>query len=257
MIYRLDPRSPLIWRGPTSIQIGLNRHPLVLDHTTPTTERLIGALVAGASAAALQSIAARTGQANETVTELLERVRPHLSEPGTAPAHRADYLDGTTEDVRDLTGSLRGRRLSAVLAGSSPDGAGVLCADYVLPPERISAWMSAGVPHCTIEFDDNGARISSAIVPGHTACARCRQLWLSDADEHWPALASQLSGRRVESVTTPHRVAALILALTRVEVALRSPHPTGTGDVRITRDGETRESGPVRVHPRCGCQTLQ
>lgn len=245
MIHRLDPHIPVIWRGPTSLQIGLNRDPLVLDETTPTLERLIGALTAGASTKALQSIAARSGSAPVEIGELLERLRPHLA----AEEHDEPGVPLAVEGAPALLETLRA---IGAEAGPVPQGgpamAGVLTADYVLRPDRISAWMSAGFPHVTVEFDDDGIRLSGPILPGVTACARCRQLHRSDDDPGFPAMASQLSGAVAGAVPVSERAAAVVLALRR----LRSL--TDTPDVRLTRDGEIRELAPAKSHPRCGCR---
>lgn len=275
MIHRLDPDVPVIWRGPTKLQIGLNRAPLVLECTTPTLERLIGALSAGASSGALRAIAARSGQPASTIDELLELVAPHLLQRPTVSEGQPLSIEAAAESIAPLAAITDREVLSCGTAG--PQGPGVLSADYVIRPDRASAWMSAGQLHVAVEFDDDGARVTAPIVPGLTACVRCRLLSRCDHDADFPALASQLSGATASAAGLGFRVAVLALAVARITAVVEygSGLPAaaaddrsgadvpGTGwtpelgDTRITLGGATRELAPAAVHPQCGCRTPQ
>ncbi len=47
MVLKLDPRFPLVWRTPSSLQLGVDPAVVTLHDVSETTERLLAALVAG------------------------------------------------------------------------------------------------------------------------------------------------------------------------------------------------------------------
>ncbi|WP_317232827.1 hypothetical protein [Clavibacter capsici] len=81
MAIRLDPRLPLVWRTPDSLQLGVDRPPVVLTAVSRLDERLLAALVQGVSRGGLDMIAATEGATPAQVTQLLDLVRPALLPP--------------------------------------------------------------------------------------------------------------------------------------------------------------------------------
>ncbi|RIJ46534.1 hypothetical protein DZF99_17165, partial [Clavibacter phaseoli] len=84
MAIRLDPRLPLVWRTPDSLQLGVDRPPVVLASVSRLDERLLDALVHGISRGGLDMIAATEGAGPAHVTQLLDLVRPALLPPRDA-----------------------------------------------------------------------------------------------------------------------------------------------------------------------------
>lgn len=91
MAIRLDPRLPLVWRTPDSLQLGVDRPPVVLSAVSRLDERLLDALGRGISRGGLDMIAATEGATPAHVTQLLDLVRPALLPPRDEdlPAARA------------------------------------------------------------------------------------------------------------------------------------------------------------------------
>src|SRR5690606_10559654 len=75
---RLDPRLPLVWRSPDSLQIGVDRAIVVLESVTNAEERMLAALVGGTTDAALALLAETAGATPDETAALLRRVAPAL-----------------------------------------------------------------------------------------------------------------------------------------------------------------------------------
>ena len=50
MILKLDPRYPVVWRSPSSVQVGIDPPIVVVEDLTSGQERLLAALGPGVSA---------------------------------------------------------------------------------------------------------------------------------------------------------------------------------------------------------------
>lgn len=57
MILRLDPRWPLVWRTPTSVQVGIDPPLVILDPISELEERLLAAIAVGVSESGLAMLA--------------------------------------------------------------------------------------------------------------------------------------------------------------------------------------------------------
>src|SRR4051794_1844403 len=71
MILRLDPRHPVVWRTPTSLQVGIDPPLVTLKDVTELQERLIAALVVGVSEPGLTMIARGDGAVRDAVVAAL------------------------------------------------------------------------------------------------------------------------------------------------------------------------------------------
>ncbi|WP_296630761.1 hypothetical protein [Rhodoluna sp.] len=96
----------------------------------------------------------------------------------------------------------------------------VLIANQALPTKRYEQLMKHSVPHLAITFDSQGAWVSPTIVPGKTACLKCLDLSKTEADEKWPALASQLatSTKRFDDTASQLFAAGLALQKTLTQL---------------------------------------
>jgi bacteriocin biosynthesis cyclodehydratase domain-containing protein len=127
-------------------------------------------------------------------------------------------------------------------------------AHYVLDPEVHGQWLRRDIPHLPVVYADTRVAIGPVVEPGVGPCLYCLQRYRTDADAAWPAIASQLWGRRslLESPLVVLEAAALVtrLALERV----RSGEPAAEHRT-LHLSGETgRVEGEVVLpHPECGC----
>ncbi|OUE20080.1 hypothetical protein BFL36_11900 [Clavibacter michiganensis] len=266
MAIRLDPRLPLVWRTPDSLQLGVDRPPVVLSAASRLDERLLHALRTGVSRGGLDMIAATEGAGPAQVTQLLDLVRPALLPPGddgrpTTPTGRvavvgagptadriADALTRAGHDVRAAAG--------AAPVADPPDLA-VIVAHFAMAPAVYGSWARADVPHLPVVLGDRHVAVGPLVEPGRTVCCYCLDLHRRDADPAWPALATQLLGR--DSGSEEGLVAGEVAAL-----AARPAHrllATGDNTLAVHQALLDVRTGRIsrrasRPHPRCGCRAL-
>lgn len=124
----------------------------------------------------------------------------------------------------------------------------------VVDPVRLRELMREDVPHLPVVLGDVDLAVGPLVVPGNGPCTRCLDLHRTDADEAWPAVATQLRGRtspgtaataaQLGAAIAAHQVVAwldgreLVIRRSTLEVSGLSPLPA------LRR---------WDVHPECGC----
>jgi bacteriocin biosynthesis cyclodehydratase domain-containing protein len=221
---------------------------------------MLAALAVGTTRPALEVVAAHAGAGPNEVSELLAAVHLALL-PARAPRRvpHAVAVDGagpTADHVR----ALLELALTDVTIGddTSADGAdvAVIVAHYVIEPSRHALWLRRDVPHLPVVFGDRGARVGPFVEPGDGPCLHCLDLQRTDRDAAWPAMATQLLGRRAASETALTSFQAAALA-TRLAIArLDGDHAHAATSMCIdAASGELSESSHLQ-HDRCGCRSL-
>jgi hypothetical protein len=143
---------------------------------------------------------------------------------------------------------------NAVRAGRSD--LAILVGHYVLDPELYGFWLRRDVPHLPVIFADRGVTIGPIVEPGRGPCLYCLERHRSDADPAWPAIASQLWGRKAptETALVSREVTVTVVRLVlariagRVGMAAASAHLDAASGAITTR---TEQS-----HPECGCVAI-
>lgn len=269
MTTRLDPRRPILWRTPHSLQVGVDEA-VVLDSVRTDTERIVAALRAGFPT----QVGHRLPGALDIPESEFERVMATL-DPVTehgAPSQRTDpvhrvLVDGGTP-AAELLRRLLDEQTDLALVPSQPgmqDGwseadaadLAVLFADFALPPSRYTRWLRDDVPHLPVVFGDRFVRIGPLVTPGSGPCLHCVDLHRTDADPSWPAVAAQLLDQRSPLDTrllgaeVATRVARLVLR------RLHTSQPTLAG-AQLVIDAATGgvKRRVVREHSRCACRAL-
>ncbi|HEY8721459.1 ThiF family adenylyltransferase [Pengzhenrongella sp.] len=125
---------------------------------------------------------------------------------------------------------------------------------------RARVLMSAGVVHLSVVVREADVVVGPLVRPGSSACLRCLDLHRTDADERWPAIATQLAS------STPARGAGEESLLAAIAGSLAAGQVLAELDGTLPRTlGASFEVGlpdavpRVRdwpVHPRCGCTGL-
>ena len=257
MVVRLDPKLPVLWRTPTSLQVGLDPARVVMTDVSPLQERLLAAVVTGTTEGVLETLAGRTDFAREQVRRLLLALDPALERPTPAVrGHIAVCGTGVTgERIGTLLGS-EGVRVSVVqderAAAMVDVDLAVLVGYYVLAPWHLSFWLRRDVPHLPVVFSDTGVRIGPVLTPGSGPCLYCLELAHSDEDPAWPALATQLLGRRSAAETPLLSTEASVLAVRRVLSALRTDDEPDRDAVTLTVSGTSTRRALAR-HDGCLC----
>lgn len=271
MILKLDPRYPVVWRSPSSVQVGIDPPIVVVEDLTSGQERLLAALGPGVSDAGVGIV---TREAPAQARELLDALAPALlpaAESATQPLVVALSGSGPLADdlARILAGSgvhvLTSPRVEA-LVDEGADLA-VAVAHYVLAPELHSVWLRRDVPHLPIVFSDSAVRVGPIVEPGAGPCLRCLELHHRDRDIAWPAIATQLVGRRgaAESALLAGEGAAAAarlildrLSLDRLSLdRLARGSRTSSVSLRIDADTGERSYATWHQHPDCGCRGIE
>ena len=263
MVLRIDPRLPLVWRSPSSLQLGVDAPPVTLVDVSEAQERMISALVAGISRPGLVMLAAAAGAGADEADRLLQLVKPALLDSfAPAPKPRTVVIAGRGRAVERLADSLASNGVEPRLVGgdlaaaASARDVAVVVGHFVLDPAFHGLWLRRDLPHLPIVFGDTGAHVGPVVEPGHGPCLHCLERWHTDADPCWPAMASQLLGRR--SAADAGIVAGEVAAIAaRIVIARLAGGPAATA-VSVRLDAETGATAPTpwRQHPECGCAAL-
>ena len=258
MVLRLDPRLPLVWRTPTSLQLGVSRAVVVLDGVGVATERMLAALTSGVPYDGLAMIGRSAGFDQRQVDGFLERVGPALlCDP--APSPRVVVVTGVGPTAEALTRLLATRGITVRIARTvgeaqhEPCGLAVAVGQFVLDPQLHGLWLRRDVPHLSVIVDEAGATVGPLVEPGRSACLYCVQLHTTDADPAWPAMASQLWGRTAAADTALVASEAAAIATRLVLGWFGLGAAAASGQIRLdAATGETTRV-PVDPHPACGC----
>lgn len=258
MILRLDPRLPLVWRSPTSIQLGIDPPVVVLDDVTELDERMLSALAVGVSDSGLAMIA---GKRDDDREALLAALGPALSTAPAAPLAATVAVHGTESLVTAIASMLSHSGVdvvlgpdAAALAETSPDLA-IVAGTFVLPPDLHALWLRRDVPHVPVVLGDAGAVVGPVVEPGSGPCLLCLELHRRDRDTAWPAIATQLLGRRSRAessvLVAEAAAAACRLALDRIRAGAGA-----AASLRIDAATGRRETRAWERHPECGCRGI-
>jgi bacteriocin biosynthesis cyclodehydratase domain-containing protein len=259
MVLKLDPRIPVVWRDPSSLQFGISTPTAVILNVSAAEEQLISALSSGISESGLTMVGRAAGATDAQVASLLDRLSAALL-PAPATAGVPTVLivgSGPTADDLAIDLAVSGARVlvardSASAADQNCDFA-VIVAHYVVPPDLHGMWLRRDIPHLAVIISDTAVTIGPLIEPGVGPCLHCIQRYKSDADAAWPAIATQLLGRRPPSESP--LVASEAAAIASRLVSRRLESPTGGDAVSLSVDCT---SGTVTTrawtpHPECGC----
>ena len=257
MVLQLDPSIPLVWRTPTSLQLGVSTPVVVVFDVDLATERMIAALTAGVTRSGLGMIGRSAGATEERIEQLLGDLSPALLHDAAAARWRV-VIAG-----RGRTADRIGRLLSAsgfdvvvardaASAEQQPCDVAIAVGDYVLDPALHGLWLRRDLPHLAVVLGDAAVTIGPVIEPGSGPCLYCLQRHATDADPAWPAIATQLWGRSSPADTelVASEVAALVTRLTLSRMtggaspATQHRLDTATGSLGSRR---------VEPHPECGC----
>jgi len=258
MVLRIDPRYPLVWRSPQSLQVGVVAPRVVFDDLAVVDEQLISALSVGVTRPGLTVIARTCGADDSVVPALLDTLAPVL-EP-RARSRRTVTIVGTGVTAARIGEALSGagvdvlRRSGAESARDDACDLAVAIGHFVLDPELHGLWLRRDVPHLAVVYSDVGASVSQIVEPGTGPCLYCLQRYRTDADPAWPAISAQLWGQRspTETPLLAGEVAGVVCraVLARLE-SRRGASAHHTTDVDAQSGAVVATA--VAVHPECGC----
>lgn len=262
MILRLDPRRPIVWRSPRTLQIGVDPRLAVLDDVSDGDARLIDALTAGATRAGLGTLAAQAGVPAHRVDEVLSAVAPAL-----APSDERVGAARLRSPLAIVGRGLAAARVAGVLgeaghpvafgasitrvAGRRPSAA-VLVSSLVSDPHEHQRWLRRDIAHMAVVFGEVAVTIGPLVVPGLTACLTCVEMQRAAVDPAWTAVAPQLWGRVAPTETGALATEAAVEALRMV----RRPEAAAGLAVRLDVDTGERTERHWVPSEQCGCRGL-
>lgn len=266
MTLTLDPRLPVLWRTPHSVQVGLDAPVVVLDNITTGHERMLAALAVGLTPEGLMLIGMDSGLSQEQVTEFESSITPALVTP-SHPSRAIVHVDGIGHTADRLEWRLREagcepRRVNPtekIAIARTPLGTvelAVIVGDYVLDPERRGRWLRRDIPHLPIVYGDTGVRVGPFVEPGVGPCLYCLELHHTDSDAAWPALASQLLAT-TSNAQSPFFASEVATLATRW-VLSRATFGSAESSTAMTVNAETGHRGETTLvaHPDCSCREL-
>jgi bacteriocin biosynthesis cyclodehydratase domain-containing protein len=264
MALQIDPRFPVLWRTPTSVQIGADRPIVTLSEVTVPEEYLLAVLRKGISRPGLDMIGQSVGATPDSVADLLVRVGPSLRS-GPAKAARLEgqrvSVTGSRHASEAIRGVLEGLGARLVDDTDRPELA-IIVSTFDTDPRQAGAWLRRDIPHLAVVFGDAEVRVGPLVEPGAGPCLHCVERARIDDDEAWPALAGQLLGRSAPtedpltvSTTTP--VVARIV-LDRLGDGVPAARRYRLRSRALVIDGL---SGDItercfRPHPDCACREV-
>lgn len=263
----LDPRLPLVWRTPDSLQLGVDHPPVVLTSVTTAHERMLAALAIGLTPQGLALIGTEAGLNPAQIADFERVIRPALATPKVVASARVE-IDGFGATADRLEWRVReagmephrarpqADRNRAAASAGTPDIA-VIVGDFVFDPERRGRWLRRDIPHLPLVFGDTSVTIGPFIEPGVGPCLYCLDLHRRDADPAWPALASQLLGK-VSCAQSPFVASEAATLATRMLLRrVRDGRTYSSTSLTLDTDtGQTRER-VWQTHPECACTGLK
>jgi bacteriocin biosynthesis cyclodehydratase domain-containing protein len=260
MVLKLDSRVPVVWRNPFNLQFGVEPVRVILREVTPAQERMIAALSSGVSRSGLSMIGRASGADELAISRLLDAITPVLEpqEPPISPFAVAISGVGPTAEL--IASALSRAGLTVSVTAGPPDSPTDLPADlgiaighFVLEPELYGYWLRRDLPHLPIIFGENSVTMGPVVEPGAGPCLFCLERYRTDADAMWPAIASQLWGRKsaAETALVSNEIASIVARL--VLARLRFGATAAATSIRL--DAETGELSRREwlAHPQCGC----
>ena len=203
----LDPRLPLVWQTPDTLQIGFDPPLVVLRNLDSRLLPILSEIHKGISDTGVWMLAKKSRIPDTMVDAFLTNLEPALTHPQapkipgfalagdpTLTQRAAEVLDGVGVAVRH---SIRDQ--------PTPPGEVLLYTHFVPDPEHFHLWLREDRPHIPIVFTDQAVVMGPRIIPGVTKCLRCHYVGDPNTDPHRLALASQLWGK-VAATATPELV---------------------------------------------------
>ena len=258
MTLRLDPRRPIVWRTPHTLQIGVDPVLARLDDVSEGDARLIDALVVGVPRSGLDMLADLAGVDRRRVDQLLTSLANALgAEPTPAPPPLTVVGAGTgaqriaavlAEAGYSVTLSAMGAR---VRRAAPRPAAVVLVSAHVIDPAEHQRWLRADIAHVPVVFGEAGVRVGPFVDPGRSACLACVEQQRTRDDPSWPAVAAQLWGTAAaaEASGLATEAAVEVLRLLRGRTVERS--------IRLDAESGERTTTRWAVSERCGCHGLE
>ncbi|MDA8579586.1 hypothetical protein N9K72_01275 [Pontimonas sp.] len=249
-VLRLDPRLPLVWRTPNTLQIGIDPVVAIVEDVPDEALPLLEGLRAGVTRSGMAMLAAHAGLKEGQRDALLLQVHAALRTPPPATgltlsvtgesAHRrlvADHLTLLGHTVSETSGPTSGKER-------------IIMANYVLNPVEYRDCMSHDIPHTPVMFRDQSVTVGPRVTPGLGPCLQC--LWRHELgiNPHHQAVVSQLW-----NTAAPTDTAAMSLQATWAALTLIRGAQSGES-IRIDAYSQQWSISTIEASLECLCRSL-
>lgn len=277
--HTLNPALPVLVRPDGTVQVGWDPRRAMLVQppdglSAAALADLLRAMQSGVAPADLRALAVNRGIANpaamtELVASLVEvglvtYTPPHTRSASIRIHGRGPLSDLLASALRCSGARVRQSRLSH--AGVTPGTTDlVVLSDFLVADPRVLRDLhDARIPHLPVRVRDGTGLVGPLVIPGVTSCLECADLYRSDRDAAWPAVAAQLRDA-VGSADRATMLATAALALSQVDRVIRAVHESDDPhraseslpilDTTLEFDVRTGATVSRRWsrHPRCGC----
>lgn len=244
-LFHLDPSLPVVWRSPTSFQIGVDSPLALVESVDQRYFAVLAALHSGMSAEGIDAIASHEGLEPRDTALFLDQLSAALDAraPDPLPLIR---ITGSTSHLPAFARVL----LDLGYRESRAAEEAVLVSSFVMAPSAYHPWLADDIPHTPIIMGDQAITIGPRVTPGQGPCLHC--VWDNAVrrDEAWVAMASQLA--TLSAATDTPAFHALAAWHTRDLLRANTPGLVYRID-RYTQELTTREEEPS---PSCLCRSL-
>jgi hypothetical protein len=253
---RLASSRPPLWRTASSLQLGEAADAPRLDDIAPWQERVLTALASGIADGLLVPYAVQCGAPIAEAERFREQIAGALAtDPGESVRARVEApADLSTRELDAIVSGLQvgGVTVTAVTRWADDAAGGmpvILVSHRLVDPRRAARLVAADATHLPVELAGDGIGIGPLVVPGRSACLRCRHERRIDDDASWPLVAAQLLGRE-PVVTDPALLVEAALLAARL---LRAGH---AGLAATVSSGSVQRRWRAhRPHARCLCRS--
>jgi bacteriocin biosynthesis cyclodehydratase domain-containing protein len=277
--HTLNPTLPVLVRPDGTVQVGWDPRRAMLVQppdglSAAALADLLRALQSGVASAELRALAVNRGildpsAMTELVASLVEAglvtATPTHARSASIRIHGRGPLSDLLASALRCSGA-RVRQSKLNHAGVTPGTTDlVVLSDFLVADPRVLRDLhDARIPHLPVRVRDGTGLIGPLVIPGVTSCLECADLYRSDRDAAWPAVAAQLR-HAVGNADRATMLATAALALNQVDRVIRAVHesedprragePPPTLDTTLEFDIRTGATVSRRWsrHPRCGC----
>lgn len=257
--YRLRNDALLVWSDERTLQLGVDAPILTIQHPSPTKQRMLTALVKGATTIDLAHIASPEQPDIPAAISLIERLKPALESNTRSPDTPGGVL---ILDSLNAHASLASHfSLLGVSVSVGSPGFPRATKHNVVSVERFfhdtyaqQYWLSNGTPLLPVRYSDRSVHIGP-MLSEEGPCGNCLNSHLADEHPNWRRVASQLIGRfaPTETPALAGIITALALRTLREYHASTAPHQS------VQYVVHSHGSQPLRVnaittieqHPEC------
>ena len=249
---RLLPGLRLVRRDADHVQLGVDPPRRVVLRDLPEVRRLVSDLAVGNRPA---RPGAEAGRALAAIADAGLLVADDSTERRDRVRRARLRVDATPEVVAAVGPLLEAASVRRPTRQGTPDAVLLVC-DGELPRARLDPLVRDEVPHLLVRDHGHALVVGPFVAPGLTACLRCVDCHLGEADPRRGLVVEQ-AATQAPLVAAPAdptlRAVALSLAVRDVVTFLEGDRPaTWSATLTVTRELDLAPTRWLR-HPACGC----